>query len=186
MRINIEGRHAIIIFTDTGNNGEVHHGESHPLQSSNAFDLGARASPHRLHPERGGLDGHPRGRPGQGATGSDGGVRPGQNWSAPHLHEGATRQASGELDCGGQGGGGCGGGGGAGAEGGEGTAATERQQHVPAVGGLLRAVPGGAGVEFGDGVVRGNSEAPLRVLLRQVFEIVLLLFQVLYVPSELI
>lgn len=41
-------------------------------------------------------------------------------------------------------------------------------------------------MEFQDGVVGGNIEVHFRVLLRQIVEIVLLLFQVLYVPSELI
>ena len=63
---------------------------------------------------------------------------------------------------------------------------TKRQQHIPARRGLRAFLPRGSGVEFSDGFVRGNSEIALGVLLRQVFEIVLLLFQVLYVPSQLI
>jgi hypothetical protein len=45
---------------------------------------------------------------------------------------------------------------------------------------------GGAGMEFQDGVVRGSFENYFSAFLRQIIEIVLLLFQVLHVPSELI
>ena len=47
-------------------------------------------------------------------------------------------------------------------------------------------LPGVAGMEFQDGVVRGSFADNFAAFLRQIIEIVLLLFQVLYVPSELI